>query len=247
MSLSPAPLTTHETLSVGTASTGPFTVSNIDGANYNQPPNMLPNDKILIRKDAYAGTKSNCTAAKGIFQSYKSMSGGNKISTNSNMKGGNKLDAAPTEGGQEPNPRHNTNPKPYNPLVGGKRRRTMKRKAMRKSKRHSKRHHKRSRKMHRRRRQHTRKHKKMVKIMKRKHKKHTRKHKKRSLRHKKRSLRHKRRHSRRMRGGNQPFSNQPLSASYSANLAHLKPSMSGIANPVPIKQNMLTCAKVPRS
>ena len=240
MSLSPAPLTTHETLSVGTASTGPFTVSNIDGANYNQPPNMLPNDKILIRKDAYAGTKSNCTAAKGIFQSYKSMSGGNKISTNSNMKGGNKLDAAPTEGGQEPNPRHNTNPKSYNPLEGGKRRRTMKRKAMRKSKRHSKRHHKRSRKMHRRRRQHTRKHKKMVKIMKRKHKKHTRK-------HKKRSLRHKRRHSRRMRGGNQPFSNQPLSASYSANLAHLKPSMSGIANPVPIKQNMLTCAKVPRS
>ena len=238
--LSPANLTSHQMLSVSDNSVGPFTVDNINGANYNQNPTMLPSNEILIPPHASAGTKSNCAAAAGKFVRYKSLIGGNKISRKSNMNGGMKLNAAP--GGDEPNPRHNAGPRTYDPLKGGKKRRkhTMKkRKSMRKHKKHAKRHHKRSRKMHKKHKKHTRKHKKH-------HKKHSRKHKKHSRKHKK----HSRRRHRRMRGGKvggpQPFSNVPMSFGYSANLKHLKPSMSAIASPVPIKAYD-NCGKVSRS
>ena len=39
-SLSPANLTSHQMLSVSDNSVGPFTVDNINGANYNQDPSM---------------------------------------------------------------------------------------------------------------------------------------------------------------------------------------------------------------
>ena len=244
LSLNPQSLTSTEMMPVGEYSVGPFTVKNVNSANYNQNPSMLPSNKILIRKNAYAGTKSNCAAAKGKFVPYKSMKGGNnnKISPNSKMNGGMKLNAAPIKGGDEPNPRHHAGPRPYNPIAGGKKRRkhTMKkRKSMRKHKKHAKRHHKRSRRMHKKHKKHTRKHKKHHKKHSRKHKKHTRKHK-----------RHSRRHRRHMRGGKvggpQPFSNVPMTFGYSANLRHLKPSMSAVASPVPIKAYD-NCGKVARS
>ena len=87
--LSPANLTSQQMLSVGENSVGPFTVDNINGANYNQNPTMLPSNKILIPPHASAGTKSNCSAAAGKFVQYKSLAGGNKISRKSNMNGGN--------------------------------------------------------------------------------------------------------------------------------------------------------------
>ena len=242
-SLSPANLTSHQMLSVSDNSVGPFTVNNINGANYNQNPAMLPSNKILIPPHASAGTKSNCAAAAGKFVRYKSLSGGNKISTNSKMKGGNKLSTAPQHC-DSANHRHaafgtynNGDVKRPLAIKGGKRHRhTMKkRKSMRKHKKHAKRHHKRSRKMHKKHKKHTRKHKRHHKKHSRKHKKHTRKHK-----------RHSRRHHRQMRGGKQPFSNVPMSFGYSANLKHLKPSMSAIANPVPIN-SYDNCGKVSRS
>ncbi len=247
-SLSPANLTSHQMLSVSDNSVGPFTVDNINGANYNQDPSMLPNNKILIPPHASAGTKSNCAAAAGKFVRYKSLAGGNKISCNSNMKGGKKLSLDPANCNGDVNHRHNALgtydnspvPRPLE-IKGGKRRRhTMKkRKSMRKHKKHAKRHHKRSRKMHKKHKKHTRKHKRHHKKHSRKHKKHTRKHK-----------RHSRRHHRRMRGGKvgarQPFSNVPMTFGYSANLKHLKPSMSAIASPVPIKAYD-NCGKVSRS
>ena len=93
--LSPANLTSHQMLSVSDNSVGPFTVDNINGANYNQNPTMLPSNEILIPPHASAGTKSNCAAAAGKFVRYKSLIGGNKISRKSNMNGGMKLNAAP--------------------------------------------------------------------------------------------------------------------------------------------------------
>ena len=247
-SLSPANLTSHQMLSVSDNSVGPFTVDNINGANYNQNPTMLPSSKILIPPHASAGTKSNCAAAAGKFVSYKALAGGNKISRKSNMKGGKKLSLEPANCKGDVNHRHHALgtydngpvPRPLE-IKGGKRRRhTMKkRKSMRKHKKHAKRHHKRSRKMHKKHKKHTRKHK-------RHHKKHTRKHKKHTRKHK----RHSRRHHRRMRGGKvggpQPFSNVPMTFGYSANLKHLKPSMSAIASPVPIKAYD-NCGKVSRS
>ena len=247
--LSPANLTSHQMLSVGDNSVGPFTVNNINGANYNQNPAMLPSSKILIPPHASAGTKSNCAAAAGKFVRYKSLAGGNKISRKSNMKGGKKLSLNPANCKGDVNHRHHALgtydngpvPRPLEIKVGGKRRRhTMKkRKSMRKHKKHAKRHHKRSRKMHKKHKKHTRKHKRHHKKHSRKHKKHTRKHK-----------RHSRRHHRRMRGGKvggpQPFSNVPMTFGYSANLKHLKPSMSAIASPVPIKAYD-NCGKVSRS
>ena len=240
LSLNPQSLTSTEMMPVGEYSVGPFTVKNVNSANYNQNPSMLPSNKILIRKNAYAGTKSNCAAAKGKFVPYKSMKGGNKISTNSKMNGGNKLSTAP-EHCDGANHRHAAFGTYKHKLNGGKRRKhTMKkRKSMRKHKKHAKRHHKRSRRMHKKHKKHTRKHKKHHKKHSRKHKKHTRKHK-----------RHSRRHHRRMRGGKvggpQPFSNVPMTFGYSANLRHLKPSMSAVASPVPIKAYD-NCGKVARS
>ena len=234
--LSPANLTSQQMLSVSSNSVGPFTVKNISGANYNQDPTMLPSNKILIRQDAYAGTKSKTAAAEGKYISYKDLAKGNKISSKSNMIGGNKLSLDPANCKGGVNHRHHTFgtypngpvPRPL-ALVGGKRRRhTMrKRKSMRKHKKHAKRHHKRSRKM------------------RRKHKKHTRKHKKHDKKHSRKHKRHSRRH-RRMRGGKQPFSNVPMSFGYGANLELLRPSMSAIANPVPIKAYD-NCSKVARS
>ena len=223
-SLNPLPLTPFEMMPVGEYSAGPFTVANINSANYNQNPSMLPSNKILIRKGAYAGTKSNCAAAKGKFVPYKSMKGGNKnISPNVNMNGGMKLNAAPIKGGDLiSNPRHHAGPRTYDPLKGGKKRRKhtqKKRKSMRKHKKHAKRHHKRSRRMH---------------------KKHSRKHKKHTRRHRRRSMKGGK------VGGPQPFSNVPISFGYSANLSHLKPSMSAVANPVPFKAYE-GCSKVSRS
>ena len=245
-SLNPLPLTPFEMMPVGEYSAGPFTVANINSANYNQNPSMLPSNKILIRKGAYAGTKSNCAAAKGKFVPYKSMKGGNKnISRNDNMNGGMKLNAAPIKGGDLiSNPRHHAGHRTYDPLKGGKKRRKhtqKKRKSMRKHKKHAKRHHKRSRRMHK---KHSRKHKKH-------HKKHTRKHKKHHKKHSRKHKKHTRRHRRRsMKGGKvggpQPFSNVPISFGYSANLSHLKPSMSAVANPVPFKAYE-GCSKVSRS
>ena len=223
-SLNPLPLTPFEMMPVGEYSAGPFTVANINSANYNQNPSMLPSNKILIRKGAYAGTKSNCAAAKGKFVPYKSMKGGNKnISRNDNMNGGMKLNAAPIKGGDLiSNPRHHAGHRTYDPLKGGKKRRKhtqKKRKSMRKHKKHAKRHHKRSRRMH---------------------KKHSRKHKKHTRRHRRRSMKGGK------VGGPQPFSNVPISFGYSANLSHLKPSMSAVANPVPFKAYE-GCSKVSRS
>uniref|UniRef100_A0A6C0CRP4 Uncharacterized protein n=1 Tax=viral metagenome TaxID=1070528 RepID=A0A6C0CRP4_9ZZZZ len=237
MSLSPAPLTQHQMLSIGENSVGPYTQANNSDVNFNQNPTTLPSNKILIKKNAYAGTKSNCAAAKGKYVKYQD---GNKIGGYNKMKGGNKLSLDPTQCKDPTNPRHNPDPSSYDPVAkkGGKRRRTMKkRKSMRKHKKHSKRHHKRSRKMHKKHKKHTRKHKKHHKKHSRKHKKHTRKHKKHSRRH-------------RMRGGKvggpQPFSNVPISFGYSANLSHLKPSMSAVANPVPFKAYE-ACGKVSRA
>jgi hypothetical protein len=252
--LNPQPLTPPEMMPVGEYSAGPFTVANINSANYNQNPSMLPSNKILIQKGAYAGTKSNCAAAKGKFVPYKSMKGGNKnISPNDNMNGGMKLNAAPTH--EEANPRHNADPKTYKLLGGGKKRRkhTMKkRKSMRKHKKHAKRHHKRSRRMHKKHsRKHKKHHKKHTRKHKKHHKKHTRKHKKHHKKHSRKHKKHTRRHRRRsMKGGKvggpQPFSNVPISFGYSANLSHLKPSMSAVANPVPFKAYE-GCSKVSRS
>ena len=241
--LNPSSLTPQQMKPVGDASTGPAAVINSDMVNYNENPTSFSDPRILIRKDAYAGTKSGCVAARGQFKPYK---GGNKISTNGKMKGGNMLTTAPdncnTPAGAE---RHATGcsassnagspaPRPHHPVKGphhkgGKRRRTMKKRKMaRKHKRHSKRHHKRSRKMHKKRGNKTRRH------HKRAHKKMTRRHK-----------RHSRRH--RMRGGKpQPFSNIPMSFGYSLNSTRLAPSMSALANPIPIKVYD-NCGKVPRS
>ena len=233
MSLSPANLSQHNQLSHGANSTGPYTVSS-SGPNYSSLPNTFSDSQILIprKANAVAGTKSNCAAAAGKLIKY---GGKNNISSKSNMNGGSRLSQKPCN--NPANPRHNADPTSYDSgavprdlavskkLFGGKRKRhTMKRrKHKRKHKKHTKKHKRRRHKKH------TKKHKR------RRHKKHTKKHKRRS------------RHRRRMRGGKkQAFSNVPMSFGYGANLKHLTPKMSAVANPVPIKAYD-NCGKVSRA
>ena len=61
---------------VGTASAGPLTTNT--SPNYALPPDMLPSNKSMVPGHGCAGTKQNVISAKGIFEPYNKMHGGNK-------------------------------------------------------------------------------------------------------------------------------------------------------------------------
>ena len=61
---------------VGNSSAGPLTTNT--SPNYAMPPDMLPSNKSMVPGHGCAGTKQNVISAKGIFEPYNKMNGGNK-------------------------------------------------------------------------------------------------------------------------------------------------------------------------
>lgn len=210
---------------VGTASAGELTTKTYP--NYAMPPDMLPSNKAMVSGRGCAGTKSNVISAKGIFEPYNKMIGGNqKLSTHN-------MDAPdhPVPGvysGYLGKRLYNNGPVNRStniPRIGGMR-------------------------------------KQSKRIMKKKRKKTIKKRRKRNNRMRggcgcgcksscgckwkltskslsggKKSRKNKRRSRRVTRGGGgeQPFSNRPISFGYAVDTSRLPTELSGLATPHPIK------------